>query len=102
MKKPLTPALIAQGSVPGTFSSHDASALQALATGTANDGQQKRALKWILESACALPLWPYRDNDRETCIGLGRHFVGQQIMGLLKVNISTLNKRENRGESEHG
>ena len=77
--------------------SHDASALQALAAGKANEGQQRRALDWIMKGACALPLWPYSESQRETDIALGRHFVGQQIAGLLKINISQLAKRDERG-----
>lgn len=102
MKKPLIPAHIAQGSVPAQFTSHDASALQALAQGKANDGQQKRALDWIMKEACGLPLWPYRESQRETDVALGRHFVGHQIAGVLKINISQLAKLESRGDSSNG
>lgn len=76
--------------------------MQALAGGTANAGQQKHALDWILKDACGLPLWPYRENQRETDIALGRHFVAQQIVGLLKVNVSQLRQREQQKEIEHG
>lgn len=96
VKRPraLVPAPQAHGAVPAPFTANDAAAVQAFAAGSANEGQQKHALRWILESACALPLWPYRDNQRETDIALGRHFVGQQIMGVLRVNVSQLRKRE--------
>ncbi len=97
MKKSLKPAPIHQGPVPAQFDANDATAMQALAAGTANDGQQKRALDWIIKDACGLPLWPYRESQRETDIALGRHFVGQQIVGLLHVNVSTLRKREANG-----
>lgn len=75
-----------------TFS--DATAVQALAAGKANEGQQKHALKWILEVACGLPVWAYRESVRETDIALGRQFVGQQIVGLMRVNVSKLRKNE--------
>lgn len=92
-----------QGSVPAPITSSDAAAMQALAAGVANDGQQKHALRWILDGACALPTWPYRESQRETDIALGRHFVGQQIMGLIKANVSQLRKLEGREEIEdHG
>lgn len=96
--KPLVAAAIAHGSTPAPFDSTDATALQAMAAGVANDGQQKRAMDWILKGACALNDWPYRDSERETCLALGRHFVGQQIVGLLKVNVSALRKREQQEE----
>jgi hypothetical protein len=93
-RRGLVPSHAPHGSEPAPFTSADATALQAVASGTANDGQQKRALDWILKSACGLPVWPYRADERETCVALGRQFVGQQIMGVLKVNISVLRKRE--------
>ena len=95
----LVPAHIAHGPEPAKFTSSDVSAIQALLAGTANDGQQKHALNWILDSACVLPLWPYRADQRETDIALGRQFVGQQIVGLLSINISALRQREERGET---
>lgn len=91
-----------QGAMPAPISSGDAAAMQALAAGVANEGQQKHALKWILEGACALPVWPYRESQRETDLALGRHFVGQQIMGLIKVNVSQLRKHEGREEITDG
>ena len=96
--KQLVPTVQPTGSQPAPFNSSDAAAVQALAAGTANDGQQKRALKWILEGACQLPVWAYGKDERETYVALGRQLVGQQIMGLLKVNISNLKKVEERGE----
>lgn len=98
----LIPAPQPQGSVPAPITSSDAAAMQALSLGAANEGQQRHALKWILEAACALPIWPYRETQRETDIALGRQFVGQQIMGLMKANISQLRKHEGREETEHG
>lgn len=70
--------------------------MQALVRGAANEGQQKRAIGWILQSACGIGAWPYRESQRETDIALGRQFVGQQIVGLSKVNVSKLNKREDK------
>ena len=96
----LVPAAQQIGSQPAPFTSGDAAALQALAAGTANDGQQKQALKWILEGACQLPVWTYGKDERETNVALGRQYVGQQIMGVLKVNLSALRKREQQEEKE--
>lgn len=96
--RPLEQLPIAHGSTPAAFDSSHATALQALHAGNANEGQQKTALDWILKGACALNDWPYRESERETCVALGRHFVGQQIVGLLKVNVSALRKREQNEE----
>lgn len=101
--KALVPAHIPHGPEPAPFNVAQATAVQALSAGVANEGQQKTALEWILKDACGLPLWPYRKDQRETDIALGRQFVGQQIMGLIKVNVSTMRKREGLEEREqHG
>ena len=104
-RRELKPARTPGGSEPAQFTSVDAMAVQAVAAGTANDGQQKRALEWILKNACGLPAWAYRESQRETDVALGRQFVGQQIVGILNVNVSTLRKRESmneqRGEEPH-
>lgn len=67
-----------------------ASALQAMNAGTATAMQQKLALKWIIESASMTYDWPYTPDQRETDIALGRQFVGQQIVGALKINLSVI------------
>ena len=105
-RRELIPARTPGGSDPAQFGSADAACVQALAAGNADSGQQKRALDWILKKACGLPTWAYRDSQRETDVALGRQFVGQQIMGLLNLNVSTLKKRESvvaqRGEETNG
>lgn len=72
----------------------DVTALQALAGGTADEAQQKRALKWIIENAAAMYEWSYKEQPRETDIALGRQLVGQSIVGLLKLNLSDLRRKE--------
>lgn len=103
-RRKTAPVAIVQphGSVPAPITSSAATAMQALAAGVANEGQQKQALRWILEGACAQHTWAYRESPRETDIALGRHFVAQQIVGLIKVNVSQLRKIEGREEIEHG
>lgn len=98
-KQRLVPATIPLASMPADFNHSDASAVQAWAAGKANEGQQKRAFDWILKKACGVPVWAFRADQRETDIALGRQFVGQQIMGLLNVNLSKLEKHE---ETQHG
>ncbi|HZD29921.1 MAG TPA: hypothetical protein VE251_14675 [Xanthobacteraceae bacterium] len=74
----------------------DASAIQALQRGEANPDEQRRALNWILKSACALPDWAYRPgtNDRDTNIALGRQHVGHQIMRLIKAPLASMRRTE--------
>lgn len=99
MKKPvLRPAAPLEIDAPASFALADASALQALVAGDADPDQQKRALKWIIESACgtyAPAFRPGTDGARNTDFMLGRIFVGQQIVGLTKLNLSKLRRSEN-------
>lgn len=96
MGKPvsLKPVKPSAASDPAPFTVSDAEAIQSLTRGEADADQQKRALRWILEGACGLPIWAYRETQRETDIALGRQFVGQQIVGLQRVNISKLKERD--------
>ncbi len=84
--------------LPVDYEKSDASALQALATGTANPDQQRRALDWIITKACSTYDFPYRpgghEGERDTCIALGRQMVGQQIVKLLRLALSSLPNRE--------
>lgn len=75
------------------FEDADAVAIQALGNGTATAPQQKRALDWIIIKAAGTYDFPYRpESDRDTNIALGRMFVGQQIVKLLKVKIGLLRR----------
>jgi hypothetical protein len=73
----------------------DASALQALQTGTADAGQQRRALDWIINHAAATYDLAYRpESARDTDFMLGRVFVGQQIVKMLKLAVGSLRRNE--------
>jgi len=73
----------------------DASAIKALHAGTADAYQQKRALNWILNTACAVGDWPYVVGDPDqTHIHLGRQFVAQQIVKLLQANLASVRRKE--------
>ncbi len=82
---------------PPSFEPEDAAALQALAKGTASAAQQKRALAWIIEQGAATYDLAYRpgaqEGDRDTAFALGRVFVGQQIVKLLKLKLGLLTTR---------
>lgn len=89
------PEIVKQGSTPAPFKESDVVAMMAFAKGEATAEQQLTAFDWIVKGACAIQVWPYSESQRETDIALGRHMVAQQIMGILKVNISTLRKVQN-------
>jgi len=93
MAKPLKPLAPTPASTPAPYCIADAEAMHALAEGRAEEGQQKRALKWIIEQACGTYQWAYRDNQRETDVALGRQFCGQQVIGLIKIDISKLRRQ---------
>ena len=78
----------------------DATAMKAVATGTANPEQQIRALRWIQLRACALPDWAYRPGatDRDTNIALGRQFVGHQIQRLIAAPTAAMRRNEPRAD----
>lgn len=80
---------------PAAWSERDAAAIQALAAGTANEGQQQRALAWIINNAAQTydePFVPGSDDIR--CYLLGRRSVGQQIVKLMKVKLGKLQKEQ--------
>lgn len=94
MKKPtLAPLEDAPGGIP-YHDIADVAAMQALARGEATPDQQKRALDWIIILAAQTYRSQYRQNDRDHAFVAGRAFVGQTIVGVLKLNIATLKKRE--------
>lgn len=80
---------------PAPWEVHEAEAIQALFEGRASPDQQRTALKWILEGACAYTDWAYRPgpSSRDTDMCLGRQFVGHQIIKLSRLNLSLFRKR---------
>jgi hypothetical protein len=78
---------------PPSYEFADVSALKGLANGTASPEQQQRALKWIIENACATYELSYRPtSDRDTSFAEGRRFVGLQIVKALHIDLSKLRK----------
>lgn len=60
--------------------------LHAMADGDASPQQQKKVLEWIVNHASMAHGLPYQpDSDRNTAFACGRAFVGQQIIGILKI-----------------
>lgn len=90
MKKPRDPW--AQPQVP----THITLALKGLATGTANEFQQKAAIKWIVEDCCRTYDWPYRPtSDRDTCIALGMQLAGKHIVHEINLDPKLLRSNKN-------
>lgn len=73
----------------------DAVSIQALEAGEATPDQQKRALRWIIESGCATyDISARPDSANDTYVAEGRRFVGLQIIKLLKINTSMLGRNK--------
>lgn len=76
---------------PSPYELADVNAVKGLAAGTASPEQQQRALKWLIENACATYELSYRPtSDRDTSFAEGRRFVGLQIVKMLHINTSAL------------
>ena len=80
---------------PANFGMAVATAMQAMAQGTADPEQQKLAFRWIVEQASGMYEFQYYVDPREEAFSLGRCFVGQQIVGVTKVKLSELMRKQN-------
>ncbi len=71
-------------------------AVQALARGEATADQQKQAMNWIVNQACATYGQSFQlEGDRETAFAEGRRFVGNQLVKLTKLSFNALRKVQN-------
>lgn len=69
---------------PADYSKAEIIAVQALATGTANEGQQKLALDWIVTKVCkTYDLSFHPDSEHGTSFAEGKRHAGLQIVKLL-------------------
>lgn len=76
-----------------TWEPADASAIQALFRGDANEAQQKRAINFITNDLCALPFLAFDPkNQRNTDFALGKQSVGHDIVRLMRLNVSQFTK----------
>ena len=93
-KSPVSP----QPWKPAGYELADAAAIQALMRGDASAEQQRRAMKWIIEKAAGTydqSFYPGGDDGRRnTDFAEGRRFVGNSIVKLSKVNVSSLRRKE--------
>jgi hypothetical protein len=83
---------------PVPYEAIDAAAIQALLIGEATAEQQKHAIKWIVEAACGTydqSFYPGADEGRRnTDFAEGRRFVGNTIVKMTRVNVSSLRRKE--------
>lgn len=82
----MAPKPIGSAILPADYSKADVFAVKALASGTANDHQQKRALEWIVRMAARTYDVSFSPaSDRETSFAEGRRFVGLQVVKLVNM-----------------
>jgi hypothetical protein len=78
------------------------SAIQALAEGRATEHQQKEALKWIVEVACATYQTVFIPGDSHaTSFFAGRQFSGQTIVKMAKLNPRAFQKARIEASNPH-
>lgn len=80
--------------IPAKYEAVHVAAIQALQRGDATEHQQKEALRWLIEEAAVTYQFHFYDQARATDFALGRAFVGQQIVKLLKLDLSILRRNE--------
>lgn len=85
--------------IPAAYDLADASAIQALHRGEASADQQQRALRWLIEKCADTYNLHFYPSDRETAFALGRAFAGQQIVKLVKLDLSSLRRQSNEPTS---
>lgn len=85
---------------PHPYELADATAIQAIANGTADSEQQRRALRWIVECAdtYGLSYRPGAGGDRDTAFAEGKRSVGLQLVKLVNLNVGKLRRSEPLGD----
>lgn len=73
---------------PARYDKADLMAIRACIAGNANEGQQQRAMDWIITQAANLYDMSYRDDSeggaRAEAFHEGRRFVGSQIVKMTR------------------
>lgn len=69
----------------------DVASLQAVFEGQADEIQQRRAIRWILDMACGIHDISFDpENPHVTSFNEGRRFVGKQISEALRTDTARL------------
>jgi len=70
--------------LPAPYDNHVRAAFLALKNGTANEGQQKRALQWLIFNACHIGMVSYATNEWDRGFLEGQRSIGVQIGRILE------------------
>lgn len=68
--------------LPAAYDEEILYAFRALFEGKANDGQQRRAVEWLVYNACHVGLLSFSADDRETAFMEGQRSIALQILKL--------------------
>lgn len=81
--------------MPPKWQPADVSALQACVRGEANKDQQQHAIAFIINDVCGTYEMTYIPaSPRDTDFAEGKRFVGNQLVKLIKLNLSKITKKE--------
>jgi hypothetical protein len=80
------------GFSPPPYENADIHAFQALARGEAKPEEQRRAINWLIKAANTYEVSFHPESERLSAFAEGRRFVGLQIVKLLNLNLSKLQK----------
>lgn len=88
--------------LPVKYDLSDAGAVQAFAHGRATAEQQRIAFRWIVEKAAGTYDQSYHPGGeggrRNTDFAEGRRFVGNTLVKLTRLNLSTLRRKESEDQ----
>ncbi|TCL70644.1 hypothetical protein [Rhizobium sp. BK251] len=73
-------------------------AFRALFDGKASDGQQKRAMEWLLFNACHIGTLSYAANERDSAFNEGERHIGLQIARMREPEALKLIEGRSRSE----
>jgi len=70
-------------------------AAQCVAAGQATEGQQQQFMRFLIEDLGMQNYMSFSpESERETCFGEGRRFVANQLVKMIKLNVSAYFKEE--------
>lgn len=78
---------------PEKYEPADVRAIKNLAMGEADEIEQARAFKWIVENLCRTYDQTYfPESDRDSAFAEGKRFVGNALVKMLRLNPAALAK----------
>ena len=77
----------------------DSYAIQAFMRGEANEAQQKRAAKCLVEEICGTYAETYDPkSERDSCFNQGKRHVGRVLVGIANISLGVVQEAEKKIE----